>query len=73
VTFYVDSTKVKTLRKANRGSNWVLSLRMHALKYGVHRVRARVEFAKSSQTKPKTLPVSFSRCGSGPVRPQFTG
>jgi hypothetical protein len=73
VTFYVDNRKVKTLRKPNRGSTWILSLRVRGLNHGVHRVKARVEFARSSATKPKTLPVSFSRCGSGAVRPQFTG
>jgi hypothetical protein len=73
VTFYVDNKKVKTLRKPNRGSTWALSMRLRGLQYGAHRVKARVEFAPSSQTKPKTLPISFSRCGSGAARPQFTG
>jgi hypothetical protein len=73
VTFYVDSKKVKTLNKANRGRQWVLSVRLRGLAYGAHRVRAKVEFAKSSQTKAKTLPISFSRCRSGAARPQFTG
>jgi hypothetical protein len=73
VTFYVDNRKVKTLRKPNRGSTWMLSLRVRGLDYGVHRVKARVEFARSSETKPRTMPISFSRCGGGAVRPQFTG
>lgn len=73
VTFFVDQKKVKTLRRPNRGSTWMLSLRLRGLEYGAHRVQARVEFAPSTQTKPKTLPMSFSRCGSGAVRPQFTG
>jgi hypothetical protein len=73
VTFYVDNRKVKTLRKPNRGSTWMLSLRVPGLNYGSHRVKARVEFTRSSATKPRTLPMSFSRCGGGAVRPQFTG
>jgi hypothetical protein len=73
VTFFVDDKKVKTLDKPNRGRTWMLSMRLRGLKYGTHRVKARVEFARSSQTRPKTLPISFSRCGSGPVRPKFTG
>jgi hypothetical protein len=73
VTFFVDNRKVKTLRGPNRGRTWLLSMRLRGLKYGAHRVKARVEFAPSSQTRPKTLPVSFSRCRSGAVRPQFTG
>jgi hypothetical protein len=73
VTFYVDNRKVKTLRKPNRGSTWILSLRVRGLNHGVHRVKARVDFTRSSATKPKTMPISFSRCGGGAVRPQFTG
>lgn len=73
VSFYVDTKKVKTLNKANRGNQWVLSVRLHRLAYGTHRVQARVEFSGSSQTKAKTLPLSFSRCRSSAVRPQFTG
>ena len=73
VTFFVDNKKVKTLHQANRGNRWVLSMRIKRLAFGSHRVRAKVEFAKSSQTKPKTLPLSFSRCRSAAARPQFTG
>ena len=73
VTFYVDNKKVKTLHQANRGRQWVLSMRIRGLAFGSHRVKAKVEFAKSSQTKAKTLPLSFSRCRSAATRPQFTG
>jgi hypothetical protein len=73
VTFYVDNKKVKTLHRANRGSRWVLSMRIRGLAFGSHRVRAKIEFAKSSQTKARTLPLSFSRCRSAAARPQFTG
>jgi hypothetical protein len=73
VTFYVDNKKVKTLNRANRGNRWVLSIRIRGLAFGSHRVRAKIEFAKSSQTKAKTLPLSFSRCHSAATRPQFTG
>jgi hypothetical protein len=73
VTFYVDNKKVKTLNRANRGNRWVLSMRIRGLAFGSHRVRAKIEFAKSSQTKAKTLPLSFSRCHSAATRPQFTG
>jgi hypothetical protein len=73
VTFYVDHKKVKTLHRANRGSRWVLSVRIRSLAYGSHRVQARVVFAKSSKTRARTLPLSFSRCRSATARPQFTG
>jgi hypothetical protein len=73
VTFYVDHKKVKTLTKPNKGGGWSLAVNMRKIAYGSHRVEAKVEFAKSSGTKTKTLRLSFNRCGSNNVRPQFTG
>jgi hypothetical protein len=74
VTFYVRGRRVKTLERPNRGGKWVLSTRVHGLpKHGPYRVRARVEFTASSQTKPKTLRMLVSRCRSGASRPTFTG
>ena len=73
VTFYVDGKKVKTLTKANRDGRWVLPMNMKRFAFGTHRVRVVVQFAKSSQTKAKTLRLSFNRCHAAAVRPQFTG
>jgi hypothetical protein len=74
VTFYVDGKKVKTLTKANgKGGTWVLPLNIKRLAYGAHRVRASVQFAKSSQTKVKTLRFSFDRCHAAAAQPKFTG
>jgi hypothetical protein len=41
--------------------------------FGTHRVRVTVQFATSSQTKAKTLRLSFSRCHPAVVTPKFTG
>jgi hypothetical protein len=73
VTFYVDGKKVKTLTKANRDGRWVLPMNVKRFAFGTHRVRVTVAFARSSQTKAKTLRLSFSRCHSAVVKPQFTG
>src|SRR5919197_1100161 len=73
VTFYVDGKKVKTLTKANKGGRWVLPLNVKRLAFGTHRVEAKVQFAKSSQTKAKTLRLSFSRCHAADAQPKFTG
>src|SRR5436190_5193413 len=74
VTFSVEGRRVKTLERPNRGGKWVLSTRVRGLpKHGPYRVKARVEFAASSQTKPKTLRILVSRCRSGALRPKFTG
>jgi hypothetical protein len=73
VTFYVDGRKVKTLTKANRNGGWVLPMNVKRFAFGTHRVRVTVQFAKSSQTKARTLRLSFSRCHPAVVKPQFTG
>ena len=73
VTFYVDGKKVKTLTKANRNGAWVLPMNVKRFAFGTHRVQVTVSFARSSQTKAKTLRLSFSRCHSAVVKPQFTG
>ena len=73
VTFYVDGKKVKTLTHANRNGRWVLPMDVRRFAFGTHRVRVTVQFAKSSQTKAKTLRLSFSRCHGANVTPKFTG
>jgi hypothetical protein len=74
VTFYVDAKKVKTLTKANAsGGRWVLPMNVRRLAYGTHRVQARIQFARSSETKTRTLRLSFNRCKPAIVRPKFTG
>jgi hypothetical protein len=74
VTFYVDSKKVKTLTHANKsGGRWVLPMNVKRFAFGSHRVQARIQFARSSQTKSRTLRLSFNRCRPSVVRPKFTG
>jgi hypothetical protein len=41
--------------------------------FGSHRVRVTVQFARSSQTRARTLRLSFSRCHPANVTPKFTG
>jgi hypothetical protein len=74
VTFYVDNRKVKTLTHANKsGGRWVLPMDVKRFAFGTHRVQARVQFARSSQTRTRTLRLSFNRCHASNVRPNFTG
>jgi hypothetical protein len=74
VTFYVDNKKVKTLTHANKsGGRWVLPMNVKRFAFGTHRVQARIQFARTSQTRSRTLRLSFSRCRPAVVRPKFTG
>jgi hypothetical protein len=72
VTFFVRGHKVKTVTKAQNG-RWTLTLRTSALRRGANAVTARVEFAKASQTKARTLRITITRCAAQVVQPQFTG
>ena len=74
VTFYVDGKKVKTLTQPNKsGGRWVLPMNVRRFAFGSHRVQARIQFARSSQTSSRTLRMSFSRCHPANVKPNFTG
>jgi hypothetical protein len=74
VTFYVDGKKVKTLTQPNKsGGRWVLPMNVKRFAFGTHRVQARIQFARSSQTRARTLRMSFSRCHPANVTPKFTG
>lgn len=74
VTFYVDNKKVKTLTQPNKsGGRWVLPMNVKRFAFGSHRVQARIQFARSSQTKARTLRLSFNRCRPAVVTPEFTG
>jgi len=72
VTFFVRGHKVKTVTKAQNG-RWTLTMRTSALRRGANAVTARVEFAKASQTKTRTLRITITRCAAQVVQPQFTG
>jgi hypothetical protein len=74
VTFYVDNKKVKTLTQPNKsGGRWVLPMNVKRFAFGSHRVQVRIQFARSSQTRSRTLRMSFTRCHPANVTPKFTG
>jgi len=53
----------------------VLTVNPRRLNRGIHRVIASTTFRSQSQTGPRTLRVTFSRCSKGAVAaaPNFTG
>jgi hypothetical protein len=74
VTFFVDNKKVKTLTHSNAsGGRWVLPMNVRRFAFGTHRVRVTVQFASDSQTRARTLRLSFNRCRPAIVTPKFTG
>ena len=75
VVFTLDGKVVRTLSKPNSGSRYVLTVNPRKLNRGIHRVIASTTFRSQSQTGPRTLRVTFSRCSRGAVAatPSFTG
>ena len=73
VTYFLDGKRVK--RISADGGRVVARVRINprAVSRGVHRVTAKVVFVSESQTKTKTLRLSFQRCRKQVVRPRFTG
>jgi len=74
VTFFVDGKRFKRITAATgEGSRFTVRINPRGHGFGVHRVTARVEFATDSQTRTRTLRLSFQRCRRQVVRPRFTG
>jgi hypothetical protein len=73
VTFYVDGKKRATVRAKAGQRTFKYTVRPSGLGRGVHRVTARVRFAAASETKTRTLRLSFQRCARQVVTPRFTG
>jgi hypothetical protein len=73
VTFVLDGKVVKKVRNTKNAK--VISFRVNPkkLRFGVHRLVVNVTFQAGSNTKPKTLRLSFQRCGKKLVAPRFTG
>jgi Domain of unknown function DUF11 len=72
VTFFRDGKKVKTIMARPGQRKFTVRLEPSG-RPGVHRVTARVVFTGASQTRARTLRLSYQRCGNQVVRPRFTG
>jgi uncharacterized repeat protein (TIGR01451 family) len=72
VTFYVDGKRVKRII-AKQGQAVFRAKVLPGSAVGVHRVTARVVFKAASQTKARTLRLSYQRCARQVVTPKFTG
>jgi hypothetical protein len=72
VTFYVDGKKQKKVVAKSGQRVFRVKVRPGSA-VGVHRVTARIVFKASSQTKARTLRLTYRRCVRQVVTPQFTG
>jgi large repetitive protein len=73
VTFVLDGKVVKTVKNPKSTAAIQLRINPTKLRVGVHRLVVTVTFQSSSQTKPKTMRLSFQRCTKKLVSPRFTG
>jgi hypothetical protein len=64
VRFTFGGKVVGTVKKADKQGRWLLRLKTRGLKTGAHKVRAVVSFTQSSQTRARTLQLTFSRCAT---------
>jgi uncharacterized repeat protein (TIGR01451 family) len=73
VTFVLDGKVVKKVKNTKNAT--VISFRVNPskLRLGVHRLVVNITFQAGSGTKPKTLRLSFQRCGKKLIKPRFTG
>jgi hypothetical protein len=74
VKITIDGKKVKTFKNAaGEGTRFVYKINSGRYGKGIHRVKVRVVYNAASQTKPRTLQMSFERCVKQVIKPQFTG
>jgi hypothetical protein len=71
VTFFLDGKRIK--RITGERSVYTAKIRPNSLRFGRHRVVARVQFTAESETAARRLSLTFRRCGRGAVEPRFTG
>src|SRR4029079_2108984 len=73
VTYFLDGKRVKRIAGKEGKTVYRVKINPRTVGRGVHRVTAKVVFVSESQTKTKTLRLSFQRCRKQVVRPRFTG
>jgi uncharacterized repeat protein (TIGR01451 family) len=73
VTFVLDGKTFKRFTRTNKSGLYAVRINPAKLALGVHRLVVSVTFQKGSGTKPKTMRLSFQRCGKKLVTPRFTG
>ena len=71
VTFFVDGRRVKQVN-AQRAS-YSLTVLPRTYGFGRHKIVARVRFTAASETKGRSIPLTFRRCAQGATAPRFTG
>ncbi len=71
--FTIDGKVVKSVKFAKGASSYRYRVAVSKLRFGHHRLVVKASFTKASGTKSKTLRLSFQRCGTQLVAPQFTG
>jgi uncharacterized repeat protein (TIGR01451 family) len=73
VTWFLDGRVVARTHRADSAGRWRIAVRTRSLRYGTHRLRARVRFETASRTAARTLSLPILRCPPAVRTPRFTG
>jgi hypothetical protein len=73
VTFVLDGKVVKRFKKPLASGSYAVRVNPAKMRIGVHRLVVNVTFQPGTATKPKTMRLSFQRCGKKLATPRFTG
>jgi uncharacterized repeat protein (TIGR01451 family) len=73
VTFVLDGKVIKKVTNTKNASIVLARINPAKLKLGVHRLVANVTFRADTKQKPKSMRLSFQRCGKKLIAPRFTG
>jgi hypothetical protein len=72
VTFYRDGKRIKTINAKPGQRKFTVKVKPGGART-IHRVTARVRFKAASQTRARTLRLSYQRCRKQIVCLRFTG
>jgi hypothetical protein len=74
VEFRLDGKHARVARAAGTNrKRFSVTYSTKGLKTGLHRITARVRYARASATKPRTHTITFQRCARAAVAPTFAG
>ena len=73
VRWVLDGKVIGTTHRADAAGRWRITVRTRSLRYGTHRLQARVQFETASRTAARTLSMPLLRCPPAVRTPRFTG
>jgi hypothetical protein len=73
IVFRLDGKRVKAIAAPRSNRSYSYRVNVSRLSFGAHTIAAKVTFRSGSNTKSKTIRLTFQRCAKQLRAPQFTG